>query len=642
MRIKQTFIYGFLAVALAFTVLSLTGCPEPDPILVPSGHSTTVITYNIDQKDGKDFTATSTGIVFNFSASVDSLNPADIIVGGAAEIGPATLSGSGKRWTLETITVNNAGLATVSINKDGIEAAQKSVIVFKTGEYAPEYWTITWNLNGGAKGTGAYPDQVVKGTVLARPSPDPAKANNTFAGWYSNSGLTQAYNFANPVSANLSLYAKWEAVGGPAHIHNWGVWTATELAGTEERVCGSNATHIEARLTGTERFNFWLISGTAAYGVSRETAIVGTVRIPAYYRPSDELEYQPVTEIADSAFGGCTSLSGINIPASVTSIGNGAFSGCSILTNITVDTNNPNYAGEGGILYNKTKTMLVAYPSASGNVTIPANVTEIGNEAFSTSSLTTVTFAAGSQLQTIGQQAFYNCSSLASITIPAGVTSIGDRAFYNCSSLASITIPAGVTEIGNEAFSRGYGVPTSSLATVTFAAGSQLQTIGDRAFSGCSRLTSITIPAGVTSIGDSAFYNCSSLTSITIPANVTSIGDRAFYNCSSLASITIPANVTEIGGWVFSGCIRLTTVNIPASVTEIGDSAFYNCSSLASITIPEGVTYIGASAFSGWTNSQTIYIKGYASESAANSAWGYGWQYDCNAVRKYWNGSEYQ
>ena len=79
--------------------------------------------------------------------------------------------------------------------------------------------------------------------------------------------------------------------------------------------------------------------------------------------------------------------------------------------------------------------------------------------------------------------------------------------------------------------------------------------IGDRAFSNCSSLTSITIPESVTSIGKYAFDSCSSLTSVTIPESVTSIGEDAFSGCSSLTSVTIPNSVTSIGNYAFYGCI---------------------------------------------------------------------------------------
>ena len=190
----------------------------------------------------------------------------------------------------------------------------------------------------------------------------------------------------------------------------------------------------------------------------------------------------------------------------------------------------------------------------------------------------------------IGDYAFYKCSSLASVTIPDSVTSIGERAFCDCSSLASVTIPDSVTSIGSSAFSF-----CSSLASVTIP--DSVTTIGDWAFYNCSSLASVTIPNSVTSIGNSAFYGCSSLASVTIPDSVTSIGDYAFSGCSSLASMTIPDSVTSIGSSAFRGCSSLASVTIPDSVTSIGSSVFEGCISLASVTIPDSVTSIGDYAF---------------------------------------------
>ena len=121
--------------------------------------------------------------------------------------------------------------------------------------------------------------------------------------------------------------------------------------------------------------------------------------------------------------------------------------------------------------------------------------------------------------------------------------------------------------------------------------------IGSKAFSGCSSLTSVDIPNSVTSIGNSVFSACWSLSSITIPNSVTSIGGNAFFSCTSLTSITIPDSVTSIGGYAFYYCSGLTSVTIPDSVTSIGNSTFYNCSSLTSVTIPNSVTSIGNQAF---------------------------------------------
>jgi hypothetical protein len=135
------------------------------------------------------------------------------------------------------------------------------------------------------------------------------------------------------------------------------------------------------------------------------------------------------------------------------------------------------------------------------------------------------------------------------------VTGIGDDAFYDCKNLKSISIPNSVTSIGDGAFGK------------------------------CSSLTSITIPNTITSIKDSTFYLCSSLTSITIPNSVTSIGGFAFLGCTSLTSITIPDSVTRIGTSAFENCTSLTSITIPNSVTSIGGKAFTYCTKLTSVTL---------------------------------------------------------
>ena len=157
--------------------------------------------------------------------------------------------------------------------------------------------------------------------------------------------------------------------------------------------------------------------------------------------------------------------------------------------------------------------------------------------------------------------------SVRKIELGNGVTSIGDNAFFSCYSLASITIPNGVTSIG------------------------------DDAFNSCYSLAPITIPDGVTSIGTYAFRYCYSLASITIPDGVTSIVEGTFNYCYSLASITIPDGVTSTGFAAFEHCYSLASITIPNSVTSIGSQTFHNCHSLASITIPNGVTSIGNNAF---------------------------------------------
>ena len=367
-----------------------------------------------------------------------------------------------------------------------------------------------------------------------------------------------------------------------------------------------------------------------------------------------------VRGIGRYAFHRCVGLTSVTIPEGVTSIGDFAFSGCTGLTEIEVNENNPKYASNDGVLFNKAYTELILCPAGKAGIyNIPEGVTSIGVFAFvDCTGLTSVTIPAS--VTSIGDGAFSGCTSLISVFVPEGVTSIGGGVFSGCNDLISVNISASVTSIGSGTFSdcpglteivindnnQNYASNDGVLYNKTYtelilcpAGKTGIYNIPDGvisidygAFYGCTGLTSVTIPASVTSIGESAFSDCFSLTSVTIPASVTSIGEGVFSGCTGLTSVTIPAGVKSIDNYAFYGCTSLTSVTIPASVTSIGESAFRNCigltyvniqvgvasigrsafrgcSGLTSVGIPEGVTSIGQSAFRGCTSLVSVSVS---------------------------------
>ena len=242
---------------------------------------------------------------------------------------------------------------------------------------------------------------------------------------------------------------------------------------------------------------------------------------------------------------------------------------------------------------------------ASGSINIPATiggypVTSIGDDAFWL--CTTITeIIIPNSVRYIGEHAFSNCHSLIEITIPNSVTSIEYAAFAGCYKLKNLTIPNSVTSIGEGVFSN-----CESLTSITIP--NSVTCIEKNVFNGCSGLIEITIPNSVTSIGNSSFSGCDSLTSITIPNSVTSIGECAFLSCDSLTSITIPDSVTSIGQAAFQKCGSLTEITIPNSVKRIGYATFYECSSLTDITIPNSVKSIEDRTFSYCYNLASVTI----------------------------------
>lgn len=246
-----------------------------------------------------------------------------------------------------------------------------------------------------------------------------------------------------------------------------------------------------------------------------------------------------------------------------------SFMSCSSLKSITLP--NSLYTIEDYAFY---------YCDGLTSVSIPDSVKSIGMAAFyGCSGLTSVTIP--NSVKSIGVAAFMKCFGLTSVTLPNSVESIGDDAFYNCSGLTLVTIPSSVTFIGERAFSFCIELTAihvddrnkyyKSIDGVLFDAD---ETTLIQYPLGNSR-TSYVIPGSVISIGNYAFTGCTRLTSVTIPNSVTSIGDYAFNYCSGLTTVTIPGSVTTIGDEAFSYCYGLQTViNLAGEPQRISSRVF--------------------------------------------------------------------
>ena len=185
------------------------------------------------------------------------------------------------------------------------------------------------------------------------------------------------------------------------------------------------------------------------------------------------------------------------------------------------------------------------------------------------------------------------------VIIKSGITSIGNNAFRSCSSLIEITVD-GTNSIYKDI--NGVLFTKNGKQLICYPAGKvgssyeipkDVTNIGDYAFEGCMKLTSITIPSSAMNIGDMAFRGCTKLTSVIIPGGVKNIGMNAFEGCTKLKSVIIPKSVISIGDYAFRGCTKLTSITIPNRVDNlisIGNNVFYNCSNL------KDVYYLGTMA----------------------------------------------
>ena len=342
--------------------------------------------------------------------------------------------------------------------------------------------------------------------------------------------------------------------------------------------------------------------------------------------------------IGDEAFSRCTSLESVVLKKDTTYVGEGAFQYCSSLKNVTFEAVVEQIASKafyGCINLNK--------------ITLPNSSVIIGDQVFEESSLKTLVFAKDTVIESLGNNSLKPIGEL-TIDVSASdhykkegnaVYTKDGKTLVFVLSATSFTVPATVTHIAPYAFAS-----CKDLQSISFANNSALESIGEGAFYGCNKLTTVKLPANDVSIGDYAFYGNTSLSNIDL-SKVTNIGEYAFYRtavkslnlaatgvtvgahafegCTVLATVTLGKNAnvgeyafasskvntvtlndkTEIGAGVFYQCTALASINFANVVGEIGDYAFYGCEKIKNVAIPN-VTAIGNYSFGNCYSLETL------------------------------------
>ena len=391
-----------------------------------------------------------------------------------------------------------------------------------------------------------------------------------------------------------------------------------------------------------------------------ENAFRGCTGLPSVFIPSS------ITVISAGVFRECSNLTSVDFPNGISQIGNNAFYNCSSLTDLVIPDEVPSTIGDYAFCGCSSLT----------SVTIPSTVNSIGNFAFSScGSLTSVTinsnaiaslsyselfnmknkfgnqvtrYTFGSNITSIGQNAFYDCTGMAELILPSSLSSIGNNAFQNCSGLNRVKI-SDLNAWYEIDFANAYANPlyyanhfyVNTNEVVNLTVTSNISEIKDYAFVGYKGLHSVSIGYYVTSIGNSAFENCSGLTSVTIGNSVNTIGDDAFKDCTNLTSVTLNNNaiasadytssnnlktifgnqvtnytfgaiVYSIGKYACYGCTGLTSLTFPNTLQTIGLHTFNGCTSLTSVTLPSSLYFIDQSAFQGCSGLNGVVISNLA------------------------------
>lgn len=459
----------------------------------------------------------------------------------------------------------------------------------------------------------------------------PQREGYVFLGWYKDDG--SAFSSAEPVTSDMTVYAKWGAGGaqaGDGHIpeewfeissdNRWSVdiigYSGLMPEGMKESM---TTLYVPSTINGMP------VRSVSSLGTSNLVSVTiedGVQVLDNAFCGSPRLKYVDLPDsLVDigSSFTDCTGLETISLPSEISSIPYQAFMGCTALEGIQL----PQHVSRIG-------QEAFAYCGSLTALTIPDTVVEIGASAFLGTGLETISLE---NVNMVGSDAFRDCASLTSVTFGTSPLTLGSAAFRSCSSLDTISIPY-VKTIEDETFAY-----CTALESVDF--GKYVTQISSGAFLACTSLSEIVIPDHEVIIEPDAFSGCTSvrridtgaslastdnlpvgsaledlvlgatvadlpetlaglpsLKSVVIEGPVTNIEDEAFLDCASLEELVLSEHIAYIGNNAFEGCAELQSINLE-KVKEIGSMAFKGCTSLDSVILGDGLNYIGSEAFAG-------------------------------------------
>ncbi len=412
--------------------------------------------------------------------------------------------------------------------------------------------------------------------------------------------------------------------------------SVTSIGGFAFSECGLKELTLPEKLTSISSQAFWYNTGLETLHINSATTLSGGI------------------------FGECKVLKTVTIGKNVPEVKKEIFSGSTSIESLTVDPENTSVIIQDDMLYSADgKTLVYCVPQKSGNVTVKEGTESIGESAFSgCAKITGISLP--ESMSKLENYSFEGCTSLTKLELPANVENLNAYTFKNCTSLKELVVK------GDKYVTEGSLLYTADMKTLvlclpsyegTVSVADGVETIGDAAFYGASKVTEVKLPSTVKAIRDNAFNSCSGLKSVEIPNGVTSVGSSLFWNCttleeavlssgqgavtdnmfrscSSLKKVQIPEGITEIGGYAFSDCANLqeinfpnsletftdsrqlanctslTTVTIPDKVTELPDELFFGCNGLISVVIPTSVVSMGLWPWNGVSSDVPVYYKG--------------------------------